>query len=156
MLDMISRVIKRKQPLYWHFYAARGGRQVAMREGDWKLVAAIDAPLTRQRAGIDALDQQDIKSAKLGKMELYNLNIDRKESRDLASVDPKRFRQMAERMKKIYSDVQKDSPQWPAWEFARYESQRIEWPPYRGAKKVEPRKPKIPGDFRNNPLLKRP
>ena len=127
-----------------------------MREGDWKLVGAIDAPPARQRAGIDAQDQRDIKTAKLGKMELYNLKADRTETRDLASAEPKRFRQMAARMRKIYSDVQKDSPQWPAWEFARYESQRIEWPPYRGARKGEPRKPEIPGDFRVNPLLKRP
>ena len=129
---------------------------MAIREGDWKLVAAIDAPPARQRAGIDAQDQRDIKSAKLGKMELYNLKADRAEMRDLASAEPKRFSQMAARMRKIYSEVQKDSPQWPTWEFTRYESQRIEWPPYRGAKKVEPRKPKIPGDFRDNPLLKRP
>ena len=129
---------------------------MAMREGNWKLVAASDAPPARQRAGIDAQDQRDIKSAKLGKMELYNLKADRAETRDLASAEPKRFRHMAERMRKIYTGVQKDSPQWPSWEFARYESQRIEWPPYRGAKKVNPRNPKIPGDFRNNPLLKRP
>ena len=127
-----------------------------MREGDWKLVAAIDALPARQRAGIDAQDQRDIKTAKLGKMELYNLKADRAETRDLASAEPQRFSQMAARMRKIYAGVQKDSPQWLAWEFARYESQRIEWPPYRGAKKVNPRKPKISGDFRNNPLLKRP
>ena len=84
--------------------------QVAMREGDWKLVAAIDAPPARQRAGIDAQDQRDIKTAKLGKMELYNLKVDRAETRDLASAEPKRFSQMAGRMRKIYSGVQKDSP----------------------------------------------
>jgi len=151
-----GKKIVREQPLYWHFHAARGGMQVAMREGDWKLVSAIDAQPARQRAGIDAQDQRDIKSAKLGEMELYNLKADRAETRDLASAEPKRFRQMAVRMQKIYSGVQKDTPQWPAWEFVRYESQRIEWPPYRGAKKVPLRKPKIPGDFRSNPLLKRP
>ena len=151
-----GKKITRKQPLYWHFHAARGGMQVAMREGDWKLVAAIDAPPARQRAGIAEEDQRDIKTAKLGKMELYNLKADRAETRDLASAEPKRLKQMAARMRKIYAGVQKDSPQWPAWEFARYEGQRIEWPPYRGAKKVKPRKPIIPGDFRSNPLHQRP
>ena len=130
--------------------------QVAMREGDWKLVAAIDAPPARQRASIAEEDQRDIKTAKLGKMELYNLKADRAETRDLSSAEPKRLKQMAARMRKIYDGVQKDSPQWPAWEFARYEGQRIEWPPYRGAKKVKLRIPKIPGDFRSNPLHQRP
>ena len=63
---------------------------------------------------------------------------------------------MAAQMKEIYAGVQKDTPEWPTWEFARYEGQRIQCPPYRGAKKVPLRKPKIPGDFRSNPLHKQP
>jgi hypothetical protein len=89
-------------------------------------------------------------------MELYNLKTDRAETRDRASVEPKRFAKMTAQMKKIYAGVQKDTPQWPAWEFARYEGQRIQWPPYRGAQKVPLRLPKIPGDSRSNPLHKRP
>lgn len=148
--------IKRAQPLYWHFYGARGARHVAIRDGDWKLVAAIDAPPIQQRAGITAKDQRTIKTAPLGKMELYNLKTDRGETRDLAIAEPKRFAQMTAQMKKIYASVQEDTPEWPAWEFARYEGQRIQWPPYRGAKRVKPNVLKIPGDFRSNPLHKRP
>jgi hypothetical protein len=107
-----------------------------------------------QAVGVE--DQRDIKTAKLGQMELYNLKADRAETRDRAGAEPKRLAQMTAQMKKIYVGVQKDTPQWPAWEFARYEGQRIQWPPFRGARKVEPRKPKIPGDFRSNPLHKRP
>ena len=151
-----GKKIQRAQPLYWHFHAASGGRQVALRDGDWKLVAAIDAPKVRQRAGIAVEDQRDIKTAKLGQMELYNLKADRAETRDLASVEPKRFAKMTAQIKKIYAGVQKDTPQWPAWEFARYEGQRIQWPPYRGARKVPLRLPKIPGDSRSNPLHKLP
>jgi hypothetical protein len=78
------------------------------------------------------------------------------ETRDLASANPKRFAQMTAQMKKIYASVQKDTPEWPAWDFARYEGQRIQWPPYRGARKVPLRLPKIHGDFRSNPLHQRP
>ena len=43
-----------------------------------------------------------------------------------------------------YVGVQKDCPTWPDWEWARYEQERIQWPPYRGKRKVELRIPKIP------------
>ena len=83
----------------------------------------------------------------------YNLKADRAETRDVATAV---FKRLAAQMKQIYASVQKDTPTWPAWEFDRYEAQRIQWPPYRGAKKVPLRKPQVPGDFRRNPLLKRP
>ena len=129
---------------------------MALREGDWKLVAAMDAPPIKQRAGITAADQRTIKTAPLGKMELYNLKADRPETRDVATEAPAVFKHLAAQMKQIYASVQKDTPIWPAREFDRYEAQRIQWPPYRGAKKVPLRKPQVPGDFRRNPLLKRP
>ena len=148
--------IQRSQPLYWHFYAASGKHHVALRDGDWKLVAAMDAPPIKQRAGITTADQNAIKTAPLGKMELYNLRTDRAETRDVSAVVTAQFNRLSAQMKQIYASVQQDTPTWPAWEWPRYEHQRIQWPPYRGAKKVPLRQPQIPGDFRSNPLLNRP
>jgi len=151
-----GKKIRRTQPLYWHFYAASGKHQVALREGDWKLVAAMDAPPIKQRAGITAADQRTIKTAPLGKMELYNLKADRAETRDVSAVATAQFKRLSAQMKQIYASVQQDTRTWPAWEWPRYEHQRIQWPAFRGAKKVPLRQPQIPGDFRSNPLLKRP
>jgi hypothetical protein len=33
-------------------------------------------------------------------------------------------------MQKMYREVRDEAPTWPEWEFARYESKRIEWPDY--------------------------
>ena len=151
-----GKKIRRTQPLYWHFYAASGKHQVALREGDWKLVAAMDAPPIKQRAGITAADQRAIKTAPLGKMELYNLKTDRAETRDVSAVATAQFKSLSAQMKQIYASVQQDTHTWPAWEWPRYEHQRIQWPAFRGGKKVPLRQPQIPGDFRSNPLLKRP
>ncbi len=129
---------------------------MALRDGDWKLVAAMDAPLIKQRAGITPADQKTIKTASLGKMELYNLKTDRAETRDVSAVDAAQFKRRSVQMKQIYASVQQDTHTWPAWEWPRYEHQRIQWPAFRGAKKVPLRQPQIPGDFRSNPLLKRP
>jgi arylsulfatase A len=149
-----GKPIDRKTPLYWHFYAASGEQKVAIRMGDWKLSAEMDADPTRDRGGVDPLDQRTIKTAKLGKMELYNLRDDIAESTDLKSTEPARFAEMRKILEAKYLEVQKESPTWPDWKFARYEGQRIVWPPYRGSRRVEPRTPLIPADYHNNPALK--
>jgi len=148
-----GRPIPRSTPLYWHFYFASGPQKVAIREGDWKLSAELIAPAPRHRGSITAEDQRAIKTARLGKMELYNLKSDIAETTDLKSSEPGRFERMRRMLEKKYREVQAESPTWPEWEFARYEAERIEWPPYRGARRVPARKPKIPANYIDNPLI---
>ena len=145
--------IQRKTPLYWHFYAASGPQKVAVRMGDWKLSAELDAPPPKHRGSITSEDQQTIKTAKLGKMELYNLKSDIAETTDLKSSEPTRFKRMKKILTAKYLEVQKETPTWPAWEFAKYEGQRIEWPSYRGARRVPERATKIPARYIDNPLI---
>jgi arylsulfatase A len=64
--------------LYWEFHES-GGRR-ALRIGDWKIV------------------QYGLQPEKMGDFELYNLNDDLPESRDLAKSEPERVREMALRM----------------------------------------------------------
>lgn len=148
-----DRPIARKTPLYWHFYGASGKQKVAIRMGDWKLSAEIDAEKIRDRGGVDPRDQQTIKTAGLGAMALYNLAKDIGETTDLQKIEAARFAEMRKILQAKYREVQQESPTWPAWKFARYEAQRIEWPPYRGAKPVEPRPPLIPPKYLDNPDL---
>jgi arylsulfatase A len=148
-----NRPIQRTTPLYWHFFAASGEQKVAIRMGDWKLSATLDAPPPRNRGGIDPVDQQMIKTAPLADMALYHISSDIAETTDLKSAEPKRFAQMKQVLENKYREVQNESPTWPAWEFARYESERIEWPDYRGAKSVPHRDAKIPARYLNNPEI---
>lgn len=148
-----GKPIKRTTPLYWHFYGASGPQKVAIRQGDWKLSAEMIAPPPKHRASITAQDQQTIKTSKLGKMQLYHLKHDIAETTDLKSSEPTRFARMKKLLERKYYEVQAESPTWPEWEFARYESQRIEWPSYRGARRVPERKPKTPATYHDNPLI---
>ena len=148
-----GRRIVRKTPMYWHFYGASGEQKVAIRMGDWKLSAKMEADRIRDRGGVNPLDQQTIKTAKLGDMELYHLKEDIGETIDRKSSEPERFQLMRKILMNQYREVQKESPTWPEWKFARYEAQRIVWPPYRGSKQVEPRKPVIPAKYHDNPKI---
>ena len=141
---LASKPILRKTPLYWHFYAASGKPKVAMRMGEWKILAHLDAPEISKRVDLTEQDQKTLKTAKLGRFEIYNLQVDPGETRDLATSETGRLKKMAQRLQEIYAGVQKDCPTWPEWEWERYEHERIQRPSYRGRRQVELRIPKIP------------
>ena len=123
--------LERRAPLYWHFLRARGQPKVAMRAGDWKILAHLDQPDLKVTADIVAEEMRMLKTAKLASFELYNLKDDIGETTDLSPREPERLEQLAAQLRELYADVQAESPAWPAWEWPRYEGQRIEWPPYR-------------------------
>ena len=58
----------RSHPLYWQYELAHGGPKVAIRDGDWKLLAMAD----------------------LKTFELYDLRNDVSESTNLAGAQPQR------------------------------------------------------------------
>lgn len=145
--------LNRERPLYWHFYAARGNPKVAIRDGRWKLTAEMDAPPARDRGGIDPADQRTIKTAGLVNMKLYDLEKDIGELSNVQTAEPEVFARLSRTLNKLYREVQAESPVWPEWEFARYESQRIQWPPYRGDNAAPLRIPLIPPVEIDNPLI---
>ena len=83
--------ITRKTPLYWQYDIALSAPKIALRDGDWKLLA--DATLT--------------------KFELYNLRSDLKEEHDLSSQEPERVKTLGETMRKLHEEIKKEGPTWP-------------------------------------------
>ena len=74
--------------------------------------------------------------------ELYNLADDVAESNELSQQRPNVLASMKRDMQEIYTEVQKEAPSWPAWEWPRYESERIQWPDYWLNRKRSGKKPK--------------
>lgn len=134
-----GKLVARKTPLYWHFNQAHSKAKVAMRVGDWKILATLTGPEGRPGADINAGEQQAMKTAELDTFELYDLKHDIGETTDRASQEPEKLKEMTAALRKMYREVRDESPLWPEWEFNRYEAQRIEWPPYR-AKAPAPKK----------------
>jgi arylsulfatase A len=83
--------LARKTPLYWQYDVALSAPKIAIRQGDWKLLA--DASLT--------------------KFELYNLRSDLKEEHDLSSQEPDRVKAMGETMRRLHEEIKKEGPEWP-------------------------------------------
>jgi len=82
--------IVRTQPLYWRNHLAAEQYRVAMRDGDWKIVAAED----------------------LSSFELYNLKEDWQESKDLAAKYPDKFNELKAKLIAHDTAVLKDGPDW--------------------------------------------
>jgi len=106
--------VHRKTPLYWHFNQAIGGPQVALRSGDWKILATLDKAAQAGTA-LTSQTEADFKSAELKAFELYNLATDIGETKNLAGNQPERFREMQALLAAKYHDVRDSAPTWPEW-----------------------------------------
>lgn len=117
--------IQRTTPLYWQFNVAHSKPKVAMRMGDWKILATLTGPAIKPYGDIRPEDQQSIHTVELDQFELYNLREEIGEMTDRAASEPQRLQAMSAALKKKYREVCNESPIWPAWKMWGYEGQRI-------------------------------
>ncbi len=122
--------IERDTPLYWQYNYARSDPKVAMRQGDWKILAHLSGRELDAGADIRDADMRAIKEAKLADFELYNLREDIGETTDLSEKRPDRLQSMSKKLRELYREVRFEGPVWPAWDWPHYERRRIEWPQY--------------------------
>jgi arylsulfatase A len=121
--------VKRITPLYWHFPRAAGAPKVAMRVGDWKILATLDQTFAATN-DISESDEHAFKEARLATFALYNLRDDLGETEDLAAGEPEKLAELRALLERKYLEVRAESPTWPAWKFTGVEGKRIEWPDY--------------------------
>jgi len=105
-----GRPLERKAPLYWFFYRLLPA--VAMRDGDWVLIANTtdaDRPKTHSLA---AADMPHIKNATLKDFELYHLKSDQMQQTDLATAEPTVLERLKRRLIRFHEDVVEEGPFW--------------------------------------------
>lgn len=95
-----GQAVTRTQPLYWRTHISSPDSRVAIRVGDWKIVA----------------------NEKLDKFQLFNLRDDRGETNDLSEEQPERFLQMKETLLSHDAAVLADGPDW--WKKTQPEDRR--------------------------------
>lgn len=127
--------VARSTPLYWHFNRANGPAKVAMRVGDWKILATLSGGEPARSNDITEADEQAFKQAELAAFMLYNLKTDIGETTDLAATEPAKLAELKALLEKKYLEVRLESPSWPSWKFTGSEGKKIEWPEYARKKK---------------------
>ncbi|MFC1763723.1 sulfatase [Planctomycetota bacterium] len=99
----------RAKPLLWIFYNALNERQVAMRDGDWKVMAKlnIDRCVT-----VSTLNEAEVKNATLSDYQIYMMTDDMGESRDLSQTHPDKLANLKQRLESHYRSLVDDSHVW--------------------------------------------
>jgi len=126
----------RRSPLYWHFNRADSEAKVAMRVGDWKILATLDqVPKGVQatpNASITAQDEREFKEAEPATFQLYNLRSDIAEKTDLAPKEPAKFAELKALLLAKHHEVRDEAPVWPDWTFNKddQDGADAEWPDY--------------------------
>ena len=118
-----GKPLSRQVPLYWQFHGARGDDQIAVIDGDWKLVGQFDGGSLKPHGDIFKEHQNLIHNVKIVRYRLYNLAND--ETTDVSASNPKVLNRLTIAMTRMFSSVQADNPTWPAWTWPRLEGKQI-------------------------------
>lgn len=83
-----GRPVERTTPLFWRTHVSPPGDRVALRIGDWKLVG----------------------NETLTEFQLYQIQKDWKEERDLAAAMPEKAAEMKKRLIEVWQDIESEGP----------------------------------------------
>ena len=112
-----DKPVLRESPMMWWLWHARGGYEVAMRVGDYKLLATMVPQLdpgaiadARQPEGWTIM--QYIKQAELARFEMFDLAEDPSETANLADIQPERFRRLKRMMISLHHEIRAEGPEY--------------------------------------------
>ena len=109
-----------------------GGRRpkVALRVGDWKILATLDKPGRRAATTSPSRKSATSRQPSWLSSRSTTCESDIGETTDLAANEPAKLAELKALLERKYHEVRDESPTWPAWKFTNAEGQRIEWPDY--------------------------
>ena len=108
-----GKSIERKTPLFWYYFNALGKARAALRIGHWKILGLIDLPTNLRKWPIAEGHMDIIRNAEINGFELYNLQEDIGETKNLAEKESQRLGTMAEMLVKLHREVRAEGPSWP-------------------------------------------
>ncbi|MDA9831340.1 sulfatase-like hydrolase/transferase, partial [Akkermansiaceae bacterium] len=104
-----SKPVDRKKPLLWIFYNALNERRVAMRHGDYKILARLNLPTY---IAVNSLNSENIKHARLSDFQLFKVSTDLHESKELSKIEPEKFTELKSLLQQEYTSLVQDSHVW--------------------------------------------
>ncbi|MCM8525507.1 MAG: sulfatase-like hydrolase/transferase [Lentisphaeraceae bacterium] len=104
-----NKPIVRQKPLVWAYYNALNGHQLAMRDGDWKVIAKLSI---KKFQNLHAGNVEAVKSAKVSEIEIYKITDDIAESKKLNDKYPEKLSELKKKLEAEYQKLLSDSHIW--------------------------------------------
>ncbi len=105
-----GKKIKRDKPLIWAYYNALNEHQVAMRDGNWKVLAKLDLDVKYQNLNNKNIIK--ISSSKFIDFEVYKISDDIHEDSNLASDNSSTINKLKKKLEESYRELLADSFIW--------------------------------------------
>ncbi len=103
---------ERPKPLVWCYYNAINEHRVAMRHGDWKVLAKLDGGKIRKFSNLHTGNAATAKAAKLTDIEIYRVVDDIAEKKNLAGANGEDLKRLTALLQSEYTDLIEDSVVW--------------------------------------------
>ena len=104
-----NKPITRAKPLVWVYYNALNKRRVAMRDGNWKVLAKLNVGKLNK---VDGRNEAQVKGATLSDFQVFDLSKDVGESEDLAKSNPNKLAELKKRLEVHYKELVEGSHVW--------------------------------------------
>ncbi|SVD40726.1 uncharacterized protein METZ01_LOCUS393580, partial [marine metagenome] len=104
-----NKPVPRKKPLVWVYYNALNKRRVAMRDGDWKILAKLNIG---KHNIVNVRNEVQVKGAGLSEFQIFDLSQDIGESRDLSQENPNKLAELKKRLETHYKELVNGSHVW--------------------------------------------
>jgi arylsulfatase A len=112
-----NQAIPRAKPLIWVYYNAPNyiklnHHQIAMRDGDWKVVAKLDFKKKGLISNIYNGNEESIKATPISDIQIYKITVDITESEALNDKYPEKFSELKEKLLLSYKELLDGSYVW--------------------------------------------
>jgi len=104
-----NKPLTRAKPLVWVYYNALNKRRVAMRDGNWKVLAKLSIGKLKT---VDARNVTEVKGATLSNFQIFDLSKDIGENEDLAKANPEKLAELKKRLGTHYKELVDGSHVW--------------------------------------------
>lgn len=104
--------LHRAQPLFWCFYNALNGQQVAMRTSEWKVLATLDNGELGPQQNVHDGNIDRIRNARLTDIEYYNIQEDLGETVNLSLKNPTKAAELKQQLQLLYREITSSSHYW--------------------------------------------
>lgn len=107
-----NKPLEREKPLFWAYYKANNPHRVAMRDGQWKILAKLNGGKFKRLDNVHDGNIEAVRSAELTDFQLFRLSNDVGEAKDVSDLHPKEFAAMKAKLTTAYQEMANTAHYW--------------------------------------------